>query len=444
MNTFFHKLLISTLICLFIAGLSQGADVADINDIAESYVKLVLEIGLYDSEYADIYFGPPEWQPSGEDLPDEFPSEQLSRIADALIEKLASATKDNKSKEQSARCRFLEKQLLAVKAKIDLLAGKEMPFDEESGMLYDIVAPAFEKERFENILKELDEALPGQGSLNERFDKYSQRFLIPKEKLEPFLEAALTEYRKRTLEHIKLPPDEKLEIQFVGFKSFAANLQFKGADSSIIQVNPNMPFYLVDAALLIRHEGYPGHHTHLTMIEHHLYKSKNWVEYSVLPLNSPMAFIAEGIAEYGCRDLLGPSSGNMEFERDVLFPLAGFDPAEAGKYFRIMELKDTLDIAMVEAARQYLDGKMNRMQAHEWLEKYCLVTFAGAESLLRFIDQYRSYVVNYALGRDLVKKYIDNKCGKDKTPEKRWELFNQLLTTPLTPSELIESGRSGN
>jgi hypothetical protein len=439
MNTFCHKLLIFTLICLFIAGMSQGADVADINNIAEKYVKLVLEIGLYDSEYADIYFGPPEWQPSGEDLPDEFPAEQLGSKANALIEKVKNASKNNLSGENSARCKFLEKQLLAVKAKIDLFAGKEMPFDEESRVLYDIVAPPFKKERFENILKELNEALPGRGGLDERFDKYAQRFLIPKEKLEPFLKAAMAEYRKRTLEHIKLPPDEKLEIQFVGFKSWAANLQFKGADSSVIQVNPNMPFYLIDAALLVRHEGYPGHHVHLTMIEKHLYKDKKWVEYSVLPLNSPLAFIAEGIAEYGCRDLLGPVPGNMEFERDVLFPLAGFDPAEAEKYFRIMELKDKLDSAMVEAARQYLDGKMDRNFAHNWLEKYCLVTFAGAESLLNFIDQYRSYVVNYGMGRDMVKNYINNKCGKDNTPEKLWELFSQLLTTPLTPSELIEA-----
>ena len=72
------------------------------------------------------------------------------------------------------------------------------------------------------------------------------------------------------------------------------------------------------------------------------------------------------------------------------------------------------------------------------------MTFAGADSLLRFIDQYRSYVVNYALGRDMVKNYINNKCGKDNTPEKRWELFNQLLITPLTPSELIEAGESEN
>jgi hypothetical protein len=234
MNTFCYKLLIFTFTGLLIAGSCRAAGVADINNNAESYVKLVLEVGIYDSEYADIYFGPPEWQPSGEDFPDEFPAEQFGSKADALIERIKNASKSNLSGQQSARCKFLEKQLLAVKAKIDLLGGKELPFDEESKLLYDVVAPAFDKKQFENILKELDEALTGEGNLKERFDKYSQKFLVPKDKLESFLEAALVEYRKRTLEHIKLPPNEKLEIQFVGFKSFAANLQYKGMDSSVI------------------------------------------------------------------------------------------------------------------------------------------------------------------------------------------------------------------
>ena len=157
--------------------------------------------------------------------------------------------------------------MLAVKGKIDLLAGKEMSFDEESIILYDIVAPAFDKERFDIILKKLDKSLPGEGSLNERFNIYAQKFLIPRDKLEPILKAAISEYRKRTIEHITLPPKEKLEIEYVWMKPWAANLKYRGIGSSVIQINSSMPFYLVDVALLIRHEGYPGHHVHLTMME---------------------------------------------------------------------------------------------------------------------------------------------------------------------------------
>ncbi len=32
------------------------------NDIAESFVKLVLAVGQHDEDYVDAYFGPPEWR----------------------------------------------------------------------------------------------------------------------------------------------------------------------------------------------------------------------------------------------------------------------------------------------------------------------------------------------------------------------------------------------
>jgi hypothetical protein len=36
------------------------------NDIAESYVKLVLAIGQHDPNYVDAYYGPPEWKKEAE------------------------------------------------------------------------------------------------------------------------------------------------------------------------------------------------------------------------------------------------------------------------------------------------------------------------------------------------------------------------------------------
>ena len=35
------------------------------NTIAERYVSLVLNIGVYDPDYVDAYYGTEEWKPSG-------------------------------------------------------------------------------------------------------------------------------------------------------------------------------------------------------------------------------------------------------------------------------------------------------------------------------------------------------------------------------------------
>src|SRR5688572_4372510 len=54
------------------------------NEIAESYVRLVLEIGQYDSDFVDAYYGPEEWKPSKAKA-DTIPSNEfISRVATLL------------------------------------------------------------------------------------------------------------------------------------------------------------------------------------------------------------------------------------------------------------------------------------------------------------------------------------------------------------------------
>jgi hypothetical protein len=40
-----------------------------------------------------------------------------------------------------------------------------------------------------------------------------------------------------------------------------------------------------------------------------------------------------------------------------------------------------------------------------------------AKERLKFIDRFRSFVINYNVGRDMVREYITKKCGTDE--EKR-------------------------
>jgi hypothetical protein len=60
-----------------------------------------------------------------------------------------------------------------------------------------------------------------------------------------------------------------------------------------------------------------------------------------------------------------------------------------------------------------------------------------AHQRTRFFDQYRSYVINYNLGLDLVRHYIEKRGGTQKKPVKRWEEFTKLLSSPRLPSGLL-------
>ena len=430
-----EKTLTILLLAVALAEPTVAAVSADVNDIAESYVKLVLEVGLYDPGYTDGYFGPPQWEPSDDQWAEEFPAERLRGRAETLIERLGQIDPNELGPLERQRNACLLSQLSSVRAKIDLLAGVEMPFDQESRALYGVVAPACDTEHLQSLLDQLDELLPGEGPLYARFNGLRARFTLPRSKLEAVLEAVTEECRRRTAAHVTLPADERFDIRFVTNQAWAASVTYQGDGLSLVEINSQMPFGLADIVKLVLHEIYPGHHTYLSLLDTHLYQDRGWTEYCVWPLNSPQSLLAEGLAEYGRRDLISAAE-MLEFERKVLCPLAGLDPNELELYDRVMAIKDDLDVALIEAARRHLDGGMTREETGAFLARYTLTTPFGADNLVRFAEEFRSYVVTYTLGRDLIKAHVDRHSGPNATDAQRWTLFDMLLTTPQTPAGL--------
>lgn len=83
---------------------------------------------------------------------------------------------------------------------------------------------------------------------------------------------------------------------------------------------------------------------------------------------------------------------------------------------------------------------MDDKEAIRWLSDYCLLTPKGATDYLRFIKKYRSYVINYNYGQELIKNYIENQTGSEIS-DKRWQLFEKLLSHEYTASELRKADK---
>jgi hypothetical protein len=164
-------------------------------------------------------------------------------------------------------------------------------------------------------------------------------------------------------------------------------------------------------------------------------RRRGWIELTVYPLFSPQSLIAEGTANFGV-EVVFPGPERVDFERRVLYPRAGLDPAGAAVYDRVQELMRELNYAGNEAARGYLDGKMTRAAAQGWLERYALMSPERAAQRLRFIDTYRSYVINYNFGMDLVRRYVESQGGTPSHPERRWEELVRLISSPRLPGDL--------
>jgi hypothetical protein len=405
-----------------------------LDEIATEYVALVLGIGVHDPHYVDAYYGPADAQDAAERA--NLTLQAIDARAQALLATLARLPPTGDDLD-ILRHRFLERQLSSMRVRIALLSGESMTFDEESRALYDAVAPRHSEAHFAQVLERLDARLSGDGSLSERYEAFSRRFEIPKNKLAAVFRAAIDEARKRTRGRIELPEGESFEIEYVTGKAWSAYNWYKGGYHSLIQVNTDFPVAISRAIDLACHEGYPGHHVYNVLIEKHLVQDRGFVEMSVYALFSPQSLIAEGTANLGI-EVAFPGNERLQFEREVLFPLAGLDPAQADDYYAVQALMGELSYAGNEAARGYLDGEMTAEETVAWLSTYTLTPPDRGKQRVRFYDTYRSYVVNYNLGQDKVRTYIERRGGTADAPDQRWLEFRKLLASPRLPGGLAD------
>lgn len=396
----------------------------DMDQIPREYLFLELSMGLHDEAHVDAYFGPEEIRSQASDA--KLSLADIDQRAAELADALAGAPVD------PGRLAGLLQRLQALRTRIRMNQGETLSFDEESMLLFGAVAPDREAAHFEALLADIDALLPGEGSLPARVDAFRSSFDIPAERLAAVFDAAIAECRKRTLARIQLPDGESFTLEYVTDKPWSGYNWYKGKSQSLIQINTDLPININRAVDLGCHEGYPGHHTYNALIEKNLVIDKGWLEYSLYPLFSAQSLIAEGSGNYGI-ELAFPGVERIEFEKTVLFPLAGLDPADADRYYDLLALLDRLDYAGNEAARDYLNGEMTREQAAQWLVDYQLSSPERASQRTRFFDTYRSYVINYNLGQDMVKQYIERDGAN---PDERWRRFEQLLSSPMSTADL--------
>lgn len=402
-----------------------------IDDVAVEYVKLCLEIDKYDNGFVDAYYGPREWK-SFVEAKDVLPYQELKWKAKNLIHRMELIDPNTCNSKLKLRRNFLSKQLHATSTRLDILSGKQLPFDYEAQNLYDVTPPNTSFSYFDNLIVSLDSLIPGEGNLNERYISYSEQFIIPSDKLNTVFTTAINEARKRVSKRITLPETEKFELSYVTNQSWSGYNWYQGNYYSLIQINTDLPIYIERAIDLACHEGYPGHHVYNVMLEKELVNDNGWDEMMIYPLFSPQSFIAEGSANYGI-EMAFPDNERLVYEKSILFPLAGIDPSLAEQYYQIQAIRKELNFAEISIARKFLQRSISPEEAKEQIQKYLLYNPERAKQRLNFYNTYRSYIINYTLGEKMIREFVED---FGITPDKRWEAFYQILSSPRTASVL--------
>ena len=167
------------------------------------------------------------------------------------------------------------------------------------------------------------------------------------------------------------------------------------------------------------------------LLEEKLVRGRGWIEYSVYPLYSPQSLLAEGSANYGIV-LAFPGERKPAYEAAVRAPLAGLPVAEVGRYDQLLDAIQELAAARNTIAQQQLDGLIDEAAAVALTQRYALVSEARARQMVAFNKQYRSYVINYNIGREMVARDIE----RFPDQKARWKRMEQLLSEPTLPSDL--------
>ena len=411
-------------------GTSSEDNRDSLDEIARQYLFLELSMGLHDAAHVDAYFGPPEIREDAEKQ--ELTVEAISVGATALRDDLASRPGTD---ETTLRIEGLVARLDALLTRIDMIQGSVLPFDEEAQRLFGTSAPDNDDEHFDAILVQIDELLPGEGSVAERVVEFRNQFVIPPDKLSAIFDEAINECRRRTLQHITLPEHESFRVEYVNDKPWSGYNWYQGGANSLIQVNTDLPIFISRAVDLGCHEGYPGHHTFNVLLEKNLVHDQGWIEFTLYPLFSPASLIAEGSGNYGI-ELAFPDDERLIYERDVLFPMAGLDPAQAESYYKLLDLQAKIKYAENEAARDYLNGVKTREETISWMNEYLLSAPERNAQRTRFFDAYRSYIINYNLGKDMVKDYVERDADSAAA---RWGRFEYMLSNPILPVHLVQN-----
>jgi hypothetical protein len=402
-------------------GLRERAAHQRLERAADAYIGIVLALGDRDVDSLDFYAGPPERIAEAHER--NLTRAEIRRSAVALAGELAADRPRAHAADEDRR-QFLRRQLEAIVARVDVLAGRRFTFDEESRLLFGVAAPPVDRRPFDRVRTDLDRLLPGGGSLAQRHAAFERQFLVPRGLVPAVMARALDGCRAVTRQHLSLPAGEGVTIEYTHNMPWSAFTRYEGHAHSRIQVNTDFGLTVDGALHLACHEAYPGHHTIETLIDTAVVGPLGRRELKVQPLFSPQSLRTEGAATFA-PDLAFEDADRLRFERDELFPLAHLDGRGAAAYVQIEREVDALRMLQLDVARRYLDGTLEYARAAAALENEALMP--SADATLKFFNEFRSYAVTYTVGRDLVARAVNGPAAA--TPAARWQAYARWITS---------------
>jgi len=382
----------------------------------ERYLRLGLQLGRYVDGLVDAYFGPLELAAAVDAEPPVDPA-ALASGAEVLLDELEDG--------------WLRDQVVALRTYAGVLAGESVSYADEVEGCYGVRPTHTDEAVFTAAHERLEQLLPGDGPVAERYERWQDSIRVPAEDAERTVAAVIEEARAWTRRLIELPDGEGVDLEIVHDEPWWAFCAYLGDLRSRISVNGDLPMSAFELLLLTIHETYPGHHAERSSKEHLLVRGRGLLEETLVMVPTPQSLVSEGIASLAPSVLLEGDGGaalaavvhDAGIELDLAQALAADRALEPCRW------------AEVNAALMLHDAGASEVETQAYLERWTLMNPKLAAHLVRFLTEptSRSYILTYAAGRKLCRAYV---AGE---PER----FRHLLTEQVRVRDLLEVQDAG-
>ena len=393
-------------------------------DLPREYVRLGLAFDRLERGFVDAWTGPAAVRAEVESGPQPTAAD-LARRARGLLAGLPSAGLT------PAREAFLQGQLTGLEASGRVMAGEPVAYLDQVEAYFQVRPSLGDPSAYEQAHRVLDDLLPGDGSLLERYTAYRDHESVPVDRLAEAVRSWSTVLRERTRELFPLPDAEVVQYEVVTGKPWAGFNYYLGGFRSTVAINADLPVGLATLPALVAHESYPGHHTERCRKQAGL---TSLPELDVWLVNTPENVLAEGLADLGLPGLGLDDWGALATELYADLGIA-YDGARG---VRIASAAAALGAVRQDAAILLHDRGASVEEVEQHLARWALLSPDRVRKALAFLTDplWRAYISTYVEGERLLSRWLA--AGGS---------FVRLLDEQLTPralaADLVRAGSGG-
>lgn len=422
---------------------------AALNAMAQQLVDLTLCKTRYDAWDLQWYTEGPFWRRTNmrysreyKIIPDyEIGDMKHGKTLENILDESESLYKsleqyrENAGPREMQRTEYLLDHVGNLNVRTRMLLGETFSFDQMTDGLYCLVAPAFDYKRFDDMMGELDQALPGTGTVQEKIYGFQRKLAIPPERLLAVIRDSTQVFHDIAVRRMDVTGNSmpRVRVRELPSKDMVFLSILFGYDYNHIEYERNFnllyPWTVDKVVEYVGHEMEPGH---LTYFEKRLQTMIDtcWPEMSIVSQFSTSNAFGEGSA----RHVISMSFENSmekqkEFEREIIFKNAGIDPQLAELmplWHRYCELSG---YGKLEASRNVWDHRWTDEEAGRFLEQYAFAAPGTGAKAVGSLAEDDGHFVAHDYARDVVREYF-NYMSEDV--QVQWKMYEKLCCSHVS------------